>query len=150
VHFFDPLKEELLKLKNSNKNLKHYFNSFGLSDEDKKVLFYKKYQSIFNRKDSCRYDDIANEFFYFKKSKNYLIEKNIKKINFLKIDVEGSELDVLKGFEDMTPTESTNNPKPGKKEKVVDGEKKEKGIFKGLFGSLKTWLNDDHDDYKSN
>ena len=57
---------------------------------------------------------------------------------------------VLKGFEDMTPTESTNNPKPGKKEKVVDSEKKEKGIFKGLFGSLKTWLNDDHDDYKSN
>ena len=56
---------------------------------------------------------------------------------------------VLKGFEDMTPTESTNNHKPGKKEPVVVGENKG-GIFKGLFGSLKTWLNDDHDDYKSN
>jgi len=58
---------------------------------------------------------------------------------------------VLKGFEDMTPTESTNNPKAGKKEKVADGGKKEKGIIKGFLGSLKTWMSDDHDDFvKSN
>lgn len=54
---------------------------------------------------------------------------------------------VLKGFEDMTPTDSSNNPKPKKQEKVLVGEK-QGGFIKGFFGSFKNWMSDDHDDYK--
>jgi cell division protein FtsA len=54
---------------------------------------------------------------------------------------------VLKGFEDMTPTDSSNNPKPKKQEKVVDGDKKP-GFIKGFLGSVKNWMSDDHDDFK--
>jgi cell division ATPase FtsA len=56
---------------------------------------------------------------------------------------------VLKGFEDMTPTESSNTPKSKSKEKVVDGVKvKQDGFIKGFFGSFKNWMSDDHDDFK--
>lgn len=35
-----------------------------------------------------------------KKAKDYIVEKNIQHIDFIKIDTEGFELSVLKGFED--------------------------------------------------
>ena len=63
-----------------------------------------------------------------------------------------SELfDASSGIKFPGKRERINDAKAGKKEKVADGGKKEKGIIKGFLGSLKTWMSDDHDDFvKSN
>jgi hypothetical protein len=41
-----------------------------------------------------------NFYYILKKGKDYIINNNIKNIDFLKIDTEGYELKVLEGFED--------------------------------------------------
>lgn len=102
VHYFDPSVEAIEKLKsepNSNKN--SYYNNFGLSHNNKIIFYYPKYQSVYNRIESCKIDDNEN-----KKSiqviagYDYVKDNNIEKIDFLKIDVEGHEFFVIKGFKD--------------------------------------------------
>jgi FkbM family methyltransferase len=103
VHYFDPVPsfiEELKKCKNLNKN--SYFNNFGLGEENKELFYYPKYQSFYDRKNSCIISDEANKnLLNIKKGKDYMIDNNIKTIDFIKIDTEGYELNVLKGFEDF-------------------------------------------------
>jgi hypothetical protein len=51
---------------------------------------------------SCGVNDEDNKILLdIKKGKDYVINKNIKTIDFLKIDTEGYELKVLQGFEDF-------------------------------------------------
>ena len=103
VHYFDPVDkfiEELKKINNFNK--KSYFNNFGLGDENKELYYFPGYESFYDRINSCYNSDDANKFLLStKKGKDYVIENNIKNIDFLKIDTEGYELNVLKGFEDF-------------------------------------------------
>jgi FkbM family methyltransferase len=102
VHYFDPNKnfiEELKKNKNLNKN--SYFNNFGLGNNNDKFYYYPKYESFYNRINSCFVSDDSNKILLeVKKGKDYVIDNNIKIIDFLKIDTEGYEFNVLKGFED--------------------------------------------------
>jgi len=102
VHYFDPNKnfiEELKKIKNLNKNA--YFNNFGLGNNNDKFYYYPKYESFYNRINSCFVSDDSNKILLeVKKGKDYVIDNNIKNIDFLKIDTEGYEFNVLKGFED--------------------------------------------------
>ena len=102
VHYFDPNKnfiEELKKIKNLNKN--SYFNNFGLGNNHDKFYYYPKYESFYNRINSCFVSDDSNKILLeVKKGKDYVIDNNIKNIDFLKIDTEGYEFNVLKGFED--------------------------------------------------
>ena len=102
VHYFDPVKEyieELKKTTNSNKS--SYFNNFGLGEENNQFYYYPRYQSFFNRTNSCGVDDDSNKILLdIKKGNDYIINNNIKNIDFLKIDTEGYELNVLQGFED--------------------------------------------------
>jgi FkbM family methyltransferase len=102
VHYFDPVNEFIEKLKKEkNLNKNSYFNNFGLGEEDKQIYYYPKYQSFYDRINSCRISDDLNKILLnIKKGKDYVINNNIKNIDFLKIDTEGYELNVLKGFED--------------------------------------------------
>ena len=103
VHYFDPVNEfieELKLIKNENKN--SYFNNFGLGSENTKLYYFPKYQSFYDRVNSCHVSDDYNKIILdIKKGKDYCVDKNITIIDFLKIDTEGFELNVLRGFEDF-------------------------------------------------
>jgi len=103
VHYFEPVYKSidiLKKEKNSNNN--SYFNYFGLGEENKYIYYYPKYQSFYDRINSCSISDDSNKILLnIKKGKDYVTDNNIKHIDFLKIDTEGYELNVLYGFEDF-------------------------------------------------
>jgi FkbM family methyltransferase len=103
VHYFDPNDAFIEKLKTcTNSNVKSYFNNFGLGEENKHLYYYPKYESFFDRFISWYVSDANNKILLnIKKAKDYILEKNITNIDFVKIDTEGYELNVLKGFEDL-------------------------------------------------
>lgn len=104
VHYFDPQKDALqnLMLQQPNLNKKNYFNNFGLGNNTQEQYYYPNYQSFYNRIESMKQDDDPNKIILkIKKSKEYVQENNITSIDFLKIDTEGYELNVLLGFEDF-------------------------------------------------
>ena len=102
VHYFDPVNNFIEELKkNNNFNRIAQFNNFGLGEDNKQTYYYPKYQSFYNRTNSCYISDDDNKILLdIKKGKDYIIDNNIKNIDFLKIDTEGYELNVIKGFED--------------------------------------------------
>ena len=103
VHYFDPIDEfidQLKNIKNMNKNA--FFNNFGLGNDNINLYYYPRYQSFYDRINSCGIsDDVNKKLLYIKKGKDYVINNNIKNIDFLKIDTEGYEFNVLQGFEDF-------------------------------------------------
>ena len=102
VHYFDPVNEFIVSLsKQYNNNKLSYFNNFGLGNENKELYYYPRYQSFYDRINSCKISDDSNKIILnIKKAKDYIQEKQIQKIDFVKIDTEGYELNVLQGFED--------------------------------------------------
>jgi FkbM family methyltransferase len=103
VHYFDPVNTFIENLKNqTNSNNNSYFNNFGLGEEDKELYYYPKYQSFYDRINSCKSSDDSNKYLLkIKKGKDYMIENNIESVDFLKIDTEGYELNVLRGFDNL-------------------------------------------------
>lgn len=101
VHYFDPVNEFIENLKTQpSLNKKSYFNNFGLSNENNELYYYPRYQSFYDRINSCHVSDNANKVVLtVKKGKDYVIQNNIQNIDFLKIDTEGCEFNVLQGFE---------------------------------------------------
>ena len=102
VHYFDPVNEFIENLKKQTiLNKKSSFNNFGLGEDNKEIYYYPKYQSFYDRIITCSVSDDVNKILlHIKKGKDYIISNNIKNIDFLKIDTEGYEFNVLKGFED--------------------------------------------------
>jgi FkbM family methyltransferase len=102
VHYFEPVSNFIENLKTQpNQNKVSYFNNFGLGDKNSETYYYPKYQSFIDRVISCHYSDSSNKYLLrIKKACDYIVENNIETIDFLKIDTEGYELLVLKGFED--------------------------------------------------
>ena len=103
VHYFDPINDFIENLKNQkNINKISYYNNFGLGEENKQLYYFPRYQSFYNRINSCGINDELNKILLnIKKGNEYVIENNIKTIDFLKIDTEGYELQVLQGFDDF-------------------------------------------------
>lgn len=103
VHYFDPVNEfieNFKRKKNSNKT--SFFNNFGLGEENKQLYYFPRYESFYDRINSCKISDDNNKvLLHIKKGKDYVVNNNIKNIDFLKIDTEGYELNVLEGFEDF-------------------------------------------------
>jgi hypothetical protein len=105
VHYFDPVETFINELKlQPNINSQSFFNSFGLSNVNSVSEYYSCYQSFHNRSGtgiSPQYNDITTPVLLnVKKGCDYIKEQNISKIDFLKIDTEGHEFSVIKGFED--------------------------------------------------
>lgn len=103
VHYFEPKKSflDILK-KQENLNKISFFNNFGLGHENNQFFYYPKYESFFDRVKSCRISDDSNKILLdIKKGKDYVTENNISFVDFLKIDTEGYEFNVLKGFDDF-------------------------------------------------
>jgi FkbM family methyltransferase len=101
VHYFDPVPEFIDTLKSvKNSNKVSYFNSFGIGNENVELPYYPRHQSFYDRIASCNVSDDANKIILnIKKGIDYVNEKNIQSIDFMKIDTEGYEFNVLKGFE---------------------------------------------------
>lgn len=102
VHYFEPVNDFIEQLKKqTNLNKISYFNNFGLGQENSQSYYYPRYQSFYNRVNSCHVSDDRNKILLnIKKGKDYVVENDIKYIDFLKIDTEGYEFNVLRGFED--------------------------------------------------
>jgi FkbM family methyltransferase len=100
VHYFDPCVEHINQLKhNDNANSKAYFNPFGLSSRTGDIYYYPKYESFYNRVNSCRISDEANKItLKVKNTAEYIEENNINNIDFVKIDTEGHEFEIIKSF----------------------------------------------------
>jgi len=103
VHYFNPYKKMMNILsKQKNKNSRSVFNRFGLADIDKELDFYTDYNSfvdhyksndIFPSEDSIKLP--------VRSAKNYMVENHIQKVDFVKVDVNGFEFSVIKGFGDF-------------------------------------------------
>ena len=118
IYTFEPLEKNFLKLKKNTKNISDkviYFN-FALGNKKEKKLIKEMIETS-----SSTLNDINQNSKYFKKKKFFLgvkknekmfVEKNvfiekgtniikkykINKIDLLKIDTEGFEFNVIKGF----------------------------------------------------
>lgn len=93
VHYFEPFEDSFNKLKELPKNKKCNINNMGLSDELHQLPYFAE-GSLFDRnmsKNILQYCDTTT-------GKEYCTKHNISNIDFLKIDVEGMETKVLRGF----------------------------------------------------
>ena len=101
VHYFDPMPAFIENLKmQPNQNKTAVFNTFGLGDANKEVFYYPKYESFCDRTVSCTVSDDANKVLLRMKRGADCVG-DLQGIDFLKIDTEGFELNVLQGFGDF-------------------------------------------------
>lgn len=105
VHYFEPVKKYLDELQTQEiLNKKSYFNNFGLGKIDEKKYFYPQFESFYDRINSCNFSDDSNKILLdIKNGSDYIKSNNITHIDFLKIDTEGSEYDVILGLEEYLP-----------------------------------------------
>lgn len=113
IHAFEPSKKTFKILsKNFSGNKNIVLNDFGLGKKNEKVTLYSfgKYSglsSIFDRKlEHKNFKGKTSQIVRIKTLDRYCQEKKIKKIDFLKLDVEGNEINVLKGSERMLKSRS--------------------------------------------
>ncbi len=98
VHYFEPENKAFEILQKSKiYNNKFHLNKVGLTDEHNFLSLYVE-GSLYDRRMSGQ---ILQESCPVITGLQYCKENNIRKIDFLKIDVEGLETKVLKGFSDF-------------------------------------------------
>jgi FkbM family methyltransferase len=105
IHLFEPQKTcfETITQKFSTKSQIH-LNNIGLSDSAETTTLYKDFDqsglASVHQRNLSHYDIQMNETeeITLTTALSYIQEKNIEKINLIKIDVEGHELAALGGF----------------------------------------------------
>jgi len=103
VHYFEPYIKPLIELSNKpRKNVNAYFNFFGLGNKEEHLKYYDNVGSFTDRskgfsRTPSHYSGLE---LLVRRAEDYINEKNITSIDFVKIDVEGFELNVFKGFGD--------------------------------------------------
>jgi FkbM family methyltransferase len=116
IHCFEPSKKTYQKLIKNNFSTKVYFNNIGLSSTKKTEKLYlfdeeSPLNSLYQRtglenlgiKTTDRYETIELDTL-----DNYCQEKNISHIDFLKIDIEGHELEAFRGGIDLLKNNKIN------------------------------------------
>lgn len=105
IHYFEPVNKFLNRLKELEFNILAKFNNFGLSNTNAIIPYYPKSQSFLNRTISM--ETLENQLGWIsgesilldvKRGDEYLEKNNIKQIDFLKLDTEGFEFNVIQGF----------------------------------------------------
>lgn len=105
IHCIEPIDASFLELKSKIKELKISCYNVGLGSEEKKVLFKvlkKEPNSVQNSIQEPGIDNIKNDNFYLEEKvllplDTFLEVNEISQIDYLKIDTEGYDLEVLKG-----------------------------------------------------
>ena len=101
VHYFDPVSPFLEKLKLVAKNKIAHFNPFGLSDEDAVLDYYPHVQSFLRREVTVHAPaNVEHSVLEVRRGDKYMADSKIDVVDFMKIDTEGYELKVVKGFGD--------------------------------------------------
>jgi FkbM family methyltransferase len=100
VHYFDPVESFINDLsKQSNNNKISIFNNFGLGNKNEEKYYYPSVESFNSREISVPKLNYNNKVkLQIRKGIDYIEEKNIENIDFLKIDTEGYDFEVIKGF----------------------------------------------------
>lgn len=104
-HLFEPQKSCFEILRNKFKGAKNMaINNIGLSNESGSATIFKNEEgsgltSLYKRNlDFYHYKMDIKETITLDTSENYIARHNLKKIDLVKIDVEGNEINTLKGF----------------------------------------------------
>jgi len=103
-HLFEPVPEFILNCKEQIENLSPsddinneiHLNPFGIGSENGFMDYYPNTQSFVFRTHDANSVDVGLSF-EIKTLDTYCKENSINKIDFLKIDIEGMEIDVLNG-----------------------------------------------------
>lgn len=108
-YFFEPNEITLNELRKKEKNINSVFINYGLSDKKEIINYNSLKESFLDRSKSLRVTGKNKKFKNIFDSKketikgsDYIINNNLQEIiiDFIKIDVEGYEMNVIKGFED--------------------------------------------------
>lgn len=103
VHYFEPDSHYFDNFKiQPNKNSKSFFNEFGLSNKNEHLTYYPRTGSFIDRNPTLKWRGIydGQKVLPLKKASEYIDTNNISTVDFLKLDVEGYEYNILLGFED--------------------------------------------------
>lgn len=103
IHCFEPDDTAFAKLQNNFKNNKNVIlNNFALGDQNmKSILFSDGLGDVKASLVDVDSNNLIEKEIEIKKLDDYCITNKIDKINFLKIDTEGYEANVLIGSENM-------------------------------------------------
>jgi FkbM family methyltransferase len=107
IYAFEPSQKAYQELIKNNTKKNFIPNNFGFSDCNQKRLLYSNYEgsclaSLYQRQlKHFDIDFVHHEEIETKTIDAYCATNNIQQIHFLKLDVEGHELNVLKGAEHM-------------------------------------------------
>lgn len=108
IHAFEPSEKTFESLEETTKNMNNIvINNIGLSDEEKLHILYTKegssyLASVYNRTlDHHQITLDQTEEIRLSTIDRYCKENNIEKIDYLKLDVEGHEFNILQGSKRM-------------------------------------------------
>lgn len=114
IFSFEPSKKTFLELKRNCRDKKITLENFGFSDEKCRAKMYYEAEtsglaSLYKRRlDFVGINLDMKEEIELHAIDDYCKEKNIKKIDFLKLDVEGNEYHALKGAKKMLRDKAIN------------------------------------------
>ncbi|NTW31617.1 MAG: FkbM family methyltransferase [Bacteroidetes bacterium] len=86
------------------KKIKRFQIAFGENNENKSILLFDNTESCMNSLNEVsmnNYEGAKNEIITIVKGDDFCLRNNIKKIDLLKIDTEGYEIQVINGFSEM-------------------------------------------------
>lgn len=106
VYCFEPGRSTFSKLEQNIDSKNVVFNNFGLGSANEEKAFYifdndSTVNSLYLRDELVDKNKVVTEKVAIKKLDDYCSDNKIQKIDFLKIDVEGNEMEVLKGAKRM-------------------------------------------------